>query len=84
MTDTPRLLSHEWDSFAEACELQDASDVQKREMKRAFMAGARSYSGLIMQHASAGEDVTDTDLAMMEALEVEMAAFLDDVMAGRA
>jgi hypothetical protein len=44
MTDTPRLLSREWDSFAAACELLDAPDNQKREMKRAFMAGARSYS----------------------------------------
>lgn len=84
MTDTPRLLAREWESFAEACELQDAPDIQKREMKRAFMAGARSYSGFLMRHASAGDEVTAEDLAMMMALEVEMAAFLKDVMAGRA
>ncbi|WP_267358518.1 MULTISPECIES: hypothetical protein [unclassified Methylobacterium] len=65
-------------------QLQDTPDIQKREMKRAFMAGARSYSGLIMRHVSGGDEVTETDLAMMEALEVEMAAFLADVMAGRA
>lgn len=84
MSDTPRLLSREWDSFAAACELQDAPDIQRREMKRAFMAGARSYSGFIMRHASDGDDVTETDLAMMEALEIEMAAFLQDVLEGRA
>ncbi|TXM72171.1 hypothetical protein FV226_13155 [Methylobacterium sp. WL12] len=78
------MLSREWDSFVEACDLQHAPEIQRREMKRAFMAGARSYSGLVMRHASGGDEVTETDLAMMEALEVEMAAFLKDVMAGRA
>ena len=84
MTDTPRLLAREWESFAEAIGISDAPAIQLVEMKRAFMAGARSYSGLIMRHASRDEDVTAEDVAMMEALEVEMAAFLDDVMAGRA
>ncbi|MCJ2057312.1 hypothetical protein MKL09_12180 [Methylobacterium sp. J-048] len=78
------MLSREWDSFAAACELQDALEIQRREMKRAFMAGARSYSGLVMRHASDGDEVTEIDLAMMEALEVEMAAFLKNVMEGRA
>lgn len=84
MTDTPRLLAGEWESFAEAVGISGAPAAQLREMKRAFMAGARSYSGFIMRHASGGDEVTAEDLAMMEALEVEMAAFLDDVMAGRA
>lgn len=84
MTDRPRLLAREWESFAEAVGISDAPEIQKVEMKRAFMAGARSYSGLIMRRASGDEEVTAEDIAMMEALEVEMAAFLDDVMEGRA
>lgn len=84
MTDTPRLLAGEWETFVEAVGIADAPEIQKREMKRAFMAGARSYSGFIMRHASGGDEVTAEDLAMMEALEVEMAAFLKDMLEGRA
>jgi len=84
MTDTPRLLAREWETFVDAVGIAEAGEIQKREMKRAFIAGARSYSGFLMRHASARDEVTAEDLAMMEALEVEMAAFLEDVMEGRA
>jgi hypothetical protein len=84
MTDTPRLLAREWESFAEAVGISDAPPLQLRDMKRAFMAGARAYSGFLMRHASDGDEITAEDLAMMEALEVEMAAFSAAVLARRA
>ncbi|WP_375453491.1 hypothetical protein [uncultured Methylobacterium sp.] len=84
MTDSPRMLAREFDTFVEAVGIADAPASQKREMRRAFFAGARAYSGFIMRHASGGDEPTAEDLAMMEALEVEMAAFLDDMMKGRA
>lgn len=84
MSDSPRMLAKEFASFVEAVGISGAPAIQLVEMRRAFMAGARSYSSFIMRHASGGDEVTAEDLAMMEALEVEMAAFLDDVMEGRA
>lgn len=84
MNDTPRLLAGEWETFVEAVGIADAPKIQKREMRRAFMAGACSYSCFLMRHASGGDEVTAEDLPMMEALEVEMSTFLKDMLEGRA
>lgn len=84
MTDTPRFIQREFDGFIRAIDLEAATDTQRREMRRAFFVGARAYSNLLMTHAEAGDEPTDNDMALMEALEVEMAAFCRDVREGRA
>lgn len=84
MSDAPRLLQGEWETFVEAIGLTAAPEVQRTDMRRAFFAGARAYSGFIMRHASGGDEPIQEDMAMMEALQVEMSAFLEDMMAGRA
>ncbi|UYW28334.1 hypothetical protein OKC48_07415 [Methylorubrum extorquens] len=84
MTDTPRLIEESWIRLAVAVEIGDAPAIQLREMRRAFFAGARSYSNLVMQHASQADEPTEGDMALMDALEAEMAAFVVDVENGRA
>lgn len=81
--DAPQLLEKEFRSFAKAVEIEDAGEVQLREMRRAFFAGARSYSALMMRALDPEEGVTDADLALMEAMEIEMSNFARDVVAGR-
>lgn len=84
MNDRPQLLEREWQDLVKKSGLSDASALQKREMRRAFFAGARAYSGLLLKHAEHIDEVTDGDMALMEALEAEMAGFLLDLEAGRA
>jgi hypothetical protein len=67
-----------------ATRIESAPPLQLREMKRAFFAGARAYSGLIMRFAESGAEPTDNDMAFMEALEAEMSAFARDVSQGLA
>lgn len=84
MNDTPKFIEREWQSFVRAVQIENAPDLQKREMRRVFFAGARAYSSLLMRLTEAGDEPTDGDMALMEALEVEMAAFARDVAEGRA
>lgn len=84
MTDTPRMLDREFRSLVKACDIEDAPDNQLRECRRFFFAGARSYSHLVMTLADDRDEATDADMALMEALEAEMDAFLVDMQEGRA
>jgi hypothetical protein len=84
--DNPRLLSREWKEFAKACGLDKVGSVQRKEMLRAFMAGAMSYYTLMMrslENTGDPDDVTVTDLDLMEALHDELVQFGNDVGNGR-
>jgi hypothetical protein len=82
MSDRPKMIEKNFDKFMVACGLGDASGLQRSEMRRAFFAGVRFYLAFIMQHAEAGDEPTDQDMALMDALEVEMENFVRDVEAG--
>lgn len=87
MSDTPQFLRREFDALVKAAEIEDAPALQLREHRRMFMAGARAYSSILF--SIAGDQppevaATETDIAVMEALEVELEVFLDDVLNGRA
>jgi hypothetical protein len=84
MTDTPRMIAGGFDGFMAAVGLSDVGEGQRREMKRTFFAGARFYSSFLDEHASHEDELTDADIALCEALEVEMEAFAQDVLEGRA
>jgi hypothetical protein len=84
MSGTPRLIQQEFEGWIKAVKLSGASPEQLREMRRAFFAGARAYSNLVIINAEDGDDVTENDLALMEGLELEMSRFCDDVLAGSA
>lgn len=84
MTDTPRMLDREFRSLVKACDIEDAPEEQLRECRRFFFAGARAYSSLIMTFADQGDEPTDADMALMDALEAEMETFFVDMQEGRA
>ncbi len=88
MTDRPRLLDKELQALLAQCftpdQLRTMDSQQRTEIRRFFFAGARAFSGLVMENASGGEEVTDGDMALMEALQAELAQFGADVAAGRA
>lgn len=88
MNDTPRMIAGGFDGFMEAIGLGHALvghsyRHQRSQMKRAFFAGARFYSSFVAEHASDEDKITDSDMALVEALDFEMAAFVNDVLEGR-
>jgi hypothetical protein len=79
-----QTVAEMWASFAKATMPELASNVQRREMRRAFYAGAY---GMLMGAAfgPGEEDVSEEEgVAMFEAWRKELEAFQRDVLEGRA
>ena len=55
MTDRPRLIEAEWESLLEELELDDASDFQVEQLRRAFFSGAMAYSTLVIASIGSGD-----------------------------
>ncbi len=77
-----RMLADEWRELSEKVLPPEAGDVQRRESRRMFYAGAQSIYALMMGNLDGGSDETTLDLAYMEALEKELAQFGDDLARG--
>ena len=78
-----RLLE-EWNKFARALKLENASEVQRREMRRAFYAGAWAIMNRLSQDVSQGDEQTPEDDRLLEDFQNECRKFNQDVMEGRA
>ena len=72
-----------WVSYMDEVIPHNAPPVQIQECKRAFYAGAQALLTLV---TDLGEDNVSEDagVLLLEAMHVEMRAFLKDVKAGRA
>jgi hypothetical protein len=57
---------------------KDASEIQVREMRMAFFAGAQHLFGSIMGILDPGEEPTEKDLKRMDLISNELTAFYDD------
>ncbi len=79
-----QLLAEQWDSFARACLPPRCSATQRREMRRAFYAGAQGILVKILISLSSEAGATAEDLAVMEDLERELNDFAKAVSQGRA
>jgi hypothetical protein len=78
------MIAGGFDEFLAAVGLSDVGEGQRREMKRTFFAGVRFYSSFIEEHASDEDELTDSDIALCEALEIKLEDFANDVLEGRA
>jgi hypothetical protein len=88
VTDRPRLLDKEFDALMAMCftpaQLAAMAPLQRIELRRFYFAGARSFSRMLMEHTDAGDEVTDRDMALIDALQTELRNFSDDFANGRA
>jgi hypothetical protein len=78
-------IASAWAAFDQA--VLDPSEigvVQRREMRRAFYAGARELLNTIMVGLDPGKEPTDADYARMDNLHAELEGFLVDLNEGRA
>ncbi|KRE00095.1 hypothetical protein ASE63_08315 [Bosea sp. Root381] len=88
MSDRPALLQKELDKLLSECftrtQLHTMAIKQHIEMRRFFFAGAKAFSSLLLENVSEGDDPAASDMALLQALQTELANFGKDVTEGRA
>ena len=77
------IVANEWAGYLERAMPGNASPVQVQECKRAFYAGVRTINTIIAK-LSEGDGVSDDDISVVAGVEAELAAFLAEVVGGRA
>lgn len=76
LADDGFLIEAGWQSL-KALVLQDAPEIQIREMRKAFFAGAQHLFTSLMQVMDDGNEPTPDDLRRMEMVSVELEAYTD-------
>ena len=79
-----RPIDAAWRSLAEMAIPPDAPDRQRIEMRRAFYAGAAALFSALLDDMDPGAEPTAADEKRMEAIDAELRAFGEDLLAGRA
>jgi len=77
-------VAQAWDDYRALIVPKNAGPTQVQECRRAFYAGAESLFALIGQKLSDTQEVRDSDVAHLAALNDELLAFAHDVTKGRA
>jgi len=68
-----------WDSYRKTVMPQDAPDIQIRECRQAFYAGASILFQGLMTALDPGEEPTDADLQRMADIQNELDAFGQEI-----
>lgn len=77
-------VSHHYELLLKAAMPPGASEIQLRESKRMFYAGAGAVLNMLL-HSIAAPDVSEAaGVQMIDGLHKEVAAFMREVVAGRA
>lgn len=71
-------IEQEWIEYQRRVLPRDASDVQIRECKRAFFAGAHALYSIQITQTSQGSEITEADLNLVEAIRDELSEFCMD------
>lgn len=70
-----RYIAEAWASFEARCMHPNAGEAQRREMRGAFYAGAMVLFSTMQNEVTDGDEITEGDMSMMEALDAELQAF---------
>ena len=70
-----RYLEKSFSDLAESIGLDEAPAIQRREMEKAFFAGAAAVFEVMMKNLSAEDGVTPEDEAMCDSIMLEIRAF---------
>ena len=79
-----KLVAEQWDQFARAVLPKDAGETQRREMRRAFYAGAQGVMFGVIAALTPSGDAEEGDVQMLQELHDELSEFGEKVKAGRA
>lgn len=77
-------LNQAWQKFVVMVEIQHASYAQKREMKRAFFAGAHWMLEMLQYQMDPQGEPTADDLEYMQRISAEIMTFNDAIQSGNA
>ena len=72
LVDDGKLIEAGWAIFQGLTVPREASDVQRREMRLAFMAGAQHLFASIMNVLDPGEEPTDRDMRRLDSIHAEL------------
>jgi hypothetical protein len=79
-----QLMAEQWNEFSRKVFNDSHGAAQRREMRRAFYAGAESILFRVIQEFAPESEPTDADLQMMTDLHQELQDFAKAVIQGRA
>jgi hypothetical protein len=79
-----QLMAEQWDQFARAVLPKGVSETQRKEMRRAFYAGAESILFRVIHAFAPESEPTEADLAIMDSVDRELKEFAQMVKDGRA
>ena len=73
-----------WNQFAQLVFRPGTSEIQIREMRRAYYAGFHTALLTLLHSVSAGDEPTDTDVSYLDGLHKECERFAEEIKRGRA
>lgn len=77
-------VTEQWNSFAQIVLPKECSDLQRKEMRRAFFAGAVALWEIFFRGLTDGDDVNPQDLEKMADLQAEFGLYLERLKRGAA
>ena len=75
-------IERQWRDYFRLIGLHGASDVQIRETRRAFYAGAAFLLRTMMARFDGGTEPTEADLKMMNEIDEELTEWADQLAQG--
>jgi hypothetical protein len=79
-----QLMAESWDDFARSVFHDNIPEIQRREMRRAFYAGAHAILFKVIDSLAPESEPTAEDLDIMSNLHNELLEFATAVAEGRA
>lgn len=79
MTAKTKLIERGWNSYRDMVLPKNAPDIQIRECRQAFYAGAAILMQGIMGALDSGDEPTDADMQRMAAIQDELDAFGQEI-----
>ena len=80
----PKRLAKAWEDYERKVLPPTAGRTQRIESRRAFYAGAQTIMAVMIGGMSDSADVEPEEIDLMENLDAELKAYVEDVLAGKA
>lgn len=77
-------IENQWRGFAKAIGIDDAPEVQRVEMRRAFFAGVACIFKIAHEVDDGTEEPTEADMQLMREIDAELKAYVVELKNGRA
>jgi hypothetical protein len=74
------IMADAWESYSKAVLSPQCSKIQRREMQKAFYAGAQGVIGGLCDLFDSDREPTDADYAKMKATMEELEAFAQEIL----